>query len=92
LFTCVTLSSRKEGDVPGTCKACDRLWQELNEAIRNYLKLVREMQIATSQQNSAQIAKLDRALTEAISNRDGIRAAIAGHEATHPGRKPAIHN
>ena len=30
------------------------------------------MQIATSQQDSAQITKLDRALTEAISKRDGI--------------------
>ena len=68
--------------MPDSCAECDRLWQELGEAIRAYLKLVAERHAATPTQDLFEIEKIERSIDVAMANRDAIRKIIADHETT----------
>ena len=65
------------------CRECDRLWQEYEEAVRAYLKIAGQWQVATIQQDSSLLDLLEPLVRQALERRNMAREAVRDHAATH---------
>ena len=73
----------------GQCRECDRLWHEYADAVKGYLKIAGNRQVAQIGQDSAALAAIEPLHRDALERRAHTRKAFREHYATHPKTRTA---
>ena len=66
-----------------SCRQCERLWREFEEAAKRYMEVAEEMQSALDSTDAERFSRMEPTLHTAMERLTEARKAIQDHESEH---------
>jgi hypothetical protein len=66
-----------------SCLRCERLWQEFEEAAKQYMEIAQEMQNALDPPDASRFNRIESLLRASMDRLTEARKAIQQHESEH---------